>query len=81
MQRHEVEERVLDVLSAALKCPITLQSQRADVPAWDSLKHIELVFAIEDELEVQFSEAELATLDSVAALIDMAAAKACSMAI
>ena len=81
MQRHEIEERVLDVLSAALKCPIGVHSQRADVPAWDSLKHIELVFAIEDELEVQFSEAELATLDSVQAIVDLASNKACSMAI
>lgn len=81
MQRHEIEERVLDVLSAALKCPVTTVSRRADIPAWDSLKHIELVFAIEDELELQFNEAELAALDSVAAIIELASAKTCSMAI
>jgi acyl carrier protein len=80
MQRHEIEERVLDVLSAALKCPISTMSRRADVPAWDSLKHIEVVFAIEDELELQFTEDELGQLDSVAAIVELAAHKACSMA-
>ncbi len=80
MQRPEIEERVLDVLSAALKCPVGARSRRADLPAWDSLKHIELVFAIEDELELQFSEDELGQLDSVAAIIDIAVRKACSIA-
>ncbi len=80
MQRPEIEERVLDVLSTALKCTVTAQSRRVDVAAWDSLKHIELVFAIEDELELQFTEDELGQLDSVAAIVDLALSKACSMA-
>lgn len=76
MQRSEIERRVIDVLSTALKCPIAADTRRADVAAWDSLKHIELIFAIEDELGLQFTEDELAALDSVPAIVERAARKA-----
>lgn len=75
MQRHEIEERVLDVLYAALKCAVPHDARRSQVAAWDSLKHIELVFALEDELELRFEEDELATLDSVQAIVAAIEAK------
>lgn len=37
---------------------------RADIEAWDSLKHMEIVFALEDRYGVQFDEAEFPTLDA-----------------
>jgi acyl carrier protein len=33
--------------------------QRDQEPAWDSLKHVEIIFAIEDRFSVRFTEAEL----------------------
>jgi acyl carrier protein len=42
---------------------------RAGEPAWDSLKHVEIMFAIEDHFGVQFTAEELATLDSIEAVI------------
>lgn len=41
---------------------------RAEVPEWDSLKHMELVFVLEDEFGVRFDEAEFAALVSPAAI-------------
>ncbi len=80
MQRLEIEERVLDVMAASLKCAVGTKTRRGELAAWDSLRHIEMVFAIEDELEVRFSEEELTQLDSVAAIVDAIAAKACATA-
>ena len=41
---------------------------RAEVVGWDSLKHMEIVFALEDRYGVQFDESEFAALDSPAAI-------------
>jgi acyl carrier protein len=40
----------------------------ADVPGWDSLEHINLMFAIEEEFGVQFVGNELAEQEDIGAL-------------
>lgn len=35
---------------------------RESMPVWDSLKHVDLIFAVEDEFGVTFSEEEMAEL-------------------
>ena len=75
MDRQHIESVVQTVITALLKCPIGAHSARANTPQWDSLKHIEVIFAIEDELHLQFDEAHLASLDSVSKIVDMALAR------
>lgn len=70
MQREDIELKVLAVLSAMLREPIGPEGTRADLANWDSLKHIEIVFALEEELGVQFSEDTLPRLDSVKRIVD-----------
>lgn len=41
---------------------------RSDVEQWDSLKHVEIVFALEDQYGVEFAESEFATMTSAAAI-------------
>ena len=41
---------------------------RADTDAWDSLKHVEIVFALEDRYDVRFDESEFDALDSTEAI-------------
>lgn len=72
MSRQEIEIIVLGVLAAVLKCSVSSDSRRKDHPEWDSLKHIEVVFAIEDELNLQFSEDTLAKMDSVESIVESA---------
>jgi acyl carrier protein len=38
--------------------------ERESEPAWDSLKHLEIVFAVEDAFSVKFPEQVLGTLNS-----------------
>jgi len=39
-----------------------------DVPAWDSLNHLRLVTAVEEELGVTFSMDEIQSIDSIGRL-------------
>lgn len=67
MQSESIDRRIRSTLSLALsvEVPPTGAFIRADNPAWDSLKHVELIFMLEDEFGIQFSEEEFALLDSV----------------
>ena len=47
--------------------------RRAECAQWDSLKHVEIVFALEDLYGIQFDESEFPRLDSassIAALVE-----------
>ena len=41
----------------------------AEVRGWDSLKHVELIMAVESELGVRFKTAEVASMENVGALL------------
>jgi acyl carrier protein len=47
---------------------------RRDEPRWDSLGHVNLIFSIESELQIQFDAEELAELDSLSKLVRAAEA-------
>jgi len=72
MDRNQIEKTVLAVLGTVLKIPFPAGTdvRRRDCPKWDSLKHIEIMFILEDELSIEFSEDELAALDSVGCIVD-----------
>ena len=72
MDRQSVQNTVVKVLSAILKCETDIDTSRENTPQWDSLKHIEIIFAVEDELEIEFSQQEMVGLDSVAKIVSAA---------
>ena len=63
--RKEVDELVRRILRLPEAAPA---SERASTTEWDSLKHMEIVFALEDRYGIQFDEPEFETLDSVEAI-------------
>lgn len=73
MDRMEIEQTVLAVLRVVLKQPFdgNVDITRHNTPTWDSLKHLEVMFAIEDELDVTFTEEELARLDSLEKIVEL----------
>ncbi len=66
MNSTESKQRLSEVFAVVFGRPISTEARRQDVPEWDSLKHMQLVFAVEEQFNVQFSEEEIAGLDSVA---------------
>ena len=62
-------EKLLAAVRAVLKTEVTPDTSTENTPQWDSLRHIELIFAVEDACAVQFDKDELADLTSVASLI------------
>ena len=60
--------KVEGVLAEVLQLPpseITDDLTMKDVEAWDSLKHMELIVALETTLEVQLTFEEIVTMQSV----------------
>lgn len=70
MDRQHTQAVVLKVLTTVLEREVDRTCSRQNTPQWDSLKHIAIVFAVEDELNVQFLEDELATLDNAEKIVD-----------
>lgn len=66
MSRAEIQAAVADLLSITLARPIRQNDDvaREAEPAWDSLKHVELMLMLEERFGLQFSEEEMATLCS-----------------
>lgn len=66
MTRPDIQESVAELLTITTGRPIALGETvvRDSEPAWDSLKHVELVFMLEDRFGVQFSEEEMGELRS-----------------
>ncbi|MEY2160815.1 MULTISPECIES: acyl carrier protein [unclassified Rhodanobacter] len=57
---------ILEVPSAA----ITVQTSAATEEHWDSLRHMQIIFAIEDAFGVHFRDEEIPLLTSVQAISD-----------
>ena len=72
MSYKDINLIVLDVFEAVLKRTFEEGENitRQDTPEWDSLKHMEVIFALEDELGIEFSEDELVRLDSLAKIVE-----------
>ncbi|HEY3857326.1 MAG TPA: acyl carrier protein [Verrucomicrobiae bacterium] len=67
----ESKQRLAEVFAVVFGRPISAEAERKDVPEWDSLKHMQLVFAVEEQFNMQFSEEEIAALDSVARFAEL----------
>ena len=71
MEVMAIQVRVEELLGLVLGCTITIGKpvQRVSEPRWDSIKHVELLFALEDAFGINFKEEELVGLDSSDAII------------
>jgi acyl carrier protein len=78
MQKAFAEERLFAVLSSILNVPLeslSLDSSASSLQEWDSLNHMYVVLALEEEFNVEFSDDEIATLRSASSLRDALVAK------
>ncbi len=73
----DVIARVLSVAAASFRTEpgkLSLHSTPRDVPGWDSLAHMELVSALENEFSVRFSARDIMALDRLDKVLPLVAA-------
>lgn len=73
MNDDDVLARLGQVLRDVLGRPsleVTRSTTADDVEGWDSLAHVNLLFAVEEEFGIRLSQAEMAHLADVGALVD-----------
>jgi acyl carrier protein len=64
-----IENKVISVISKVLKEDVDIDTSRKNSNNWDSLKHIEVIFAIEDEFEIEFTEEEMYKMNNVSSFV------------
>lgn len=78
MDRDQVRARVRDLLRDIVddqSLEITDATTAADVDWWDSLTHLKLLVAIEEEWGLNFQVAELTAPEDVGQLVDLIRSK------
>jgi acyl carrier protein len=72
-QEPQLRSEVQSLIATVLKLDPVPQDElrRGDLPQWDSLKHVEIVFALEDRYDVRFDESEFALLLSTSSITDL----------
>ena len=59
---NKVEDRIKSIMSAVFEIPeeqIKDNSSPDTIESWDSLKHMNLIIALEEEFEVEFNDNEI----------------------
>ncbi len=60
-----LENDLVAILKEILQCDFSEKRLRAEIPQWDSMKHIEIIFALEDKYLIEFNDRELENLTSI----------------
>jgi acyl carrier protein len=72
MTTDEIKNRARNALAKALKIdPATISdnASQMDLSAWDSVRHMNVVLALENEFEIEFDDAELPKLTSLPLMV------------
>jgi acyl carrier protein len=64
----KIDDRLVEIFRTVFESDelqLTASTTAADVEGWDSVAHISLIFAIEEEFGFQFSSSELESIRNV----------------
>ncbi len=68
-----MKERLFKIMSTILDINTSLISEdtsMSDIEGWDSLKHMNLIFALEEDFNVKFTDEEIVKMTSVKMLLE-----------
>lgn len=73
MNRTEIYEKLAEVFEDIFDEAVALNDETtaADVDGWDSLTHISLLSAVEDEFDIKFDMKAVQGLKNVGAMVDI----------
>ena len=67
-----LEDKVLHIIHNILNVPaekLSLQSSSENIEGWDSLKHMNLILALEEAFEVSLTDEEIIDMQNVEVII------------
>lgn len=73
MNREEIYERLNEVFQDVFgddDITVNDETTAADIDEWDSLRHITLLAAIEDEFDIEFSMGQTVKMKNVGEMVD-----------
>ncbi len=70
MSEEEIGRELCEIVASILGRPVSLDTLRSDTPDWDSLKHMEIIFCVEDKWGVTFTEDEIVSVNTMIDLRD-----------
>lgn len=73
MERSEIFEKLTEIFIDVLdldECELTDETSANDIEEWDSLSHIQLIVAIENEFKIKFTSLEIMKWANVGELIN-----------
>jgi acyl carrier protein len=68
------DSRVIDVVSKIMSIPrdlVTPDSSPDSIPEWDSIKHMNLVLALEEEFGISFSDLDIVEMLNVSLITNI----------
>ena len=74
MEKEEIYERLNNVFRDIFddeSIVVTAETTSKDIEDWDSLEHINLVVAVEQEFEIKFNMNEVTTMKNVGEMVDI----------
>lgn len=78
MEKKEILAKVQEVFRDVLEnddIVLTPETSSNDIEEWDSLSHIQLIVAIEEELDVEFTSQAIVSWKNVGDMVDYIAEK------
>jgi acyl carrier protein len=71
----QILHRVREIAGDVLEAPVTAESSPGTVESWDSVRHLNLILALEDEYGFQFLPEEMDEAKSIGQIAQMVASK------
>ena len=75
MNKDQIQSGVQKILSIILKHEVGLNAKRVDLESWDSLKHIDIIFALEDEFGIEFEADEMNAMVTLTDIVSIVSGK------
>ena len=69
----DIENKVIEIFQNILGRDFQKEDfgvPRSDTPEWNSLSHVEIIFACEDRFQIEFTVEELSNLNSIKSFVD-----------
>lgn len=67
-----MEDKILACISKVLKEPVTVDTCRKNTPRWDSIRHLQIIATLEEELGLEIPIEKVAAIKTIADIFEIA---------